>query len=315
MTRRNEATRATAPKKDRREQNRINQQSFRERKRKEFEDMRAQLDSIKASQRKTSDDKPTGANLSAEPPEHYTQPQAPLDVAQFGTAAVSGPDHKDLVSHDLPDDGTLDPSLLALSSSADFGLPPAPYQPDISEINECSIPFSEPMPTFADYGYNYVPQYDSGSTGQHQISSIGPSCDGMPSVTHNMPMNTLYDQNTSPPADALASITADYMNAQLLAFKSAEWYARAAEVGIKIATTRQNAWLDKSALWPQWSLVDAGRSSLLSGTESTIGPDYTYADTSTCATRPPTMDFSNSWHPMIRQDWQQVPAEMRDIVA
>jgi hypothetical protein len=153
--------------------------------------MRAQLDSIKASQRKTSDDKPTGANLSAERPEYYTQPQAPLDIAQFGTAAVSGPDHKGLVLHELPDDGTLDPSLLALSSSADFGLPPAPYQPDISEINECSIPFSEPMPTFADHGYNYAAQYDSGSTGQHQISSIGPSCDGMPSVTHNMPMNSL----------------------------------------------------------------------------------------------------------------------------
>ncbi|KAM0710585.1 hypothetical protein Q7P35_002257 [Cladosporium inversicolor] len=310
MTRRNEATKATAPKKDRREQNRINQQSFRERKRKEIDDLRAQLDSIKASQQKTSDDKPTGTNFGPEQPEHYTQPRAPLDVAQFGTPAGSGFDRKGLVLHELPDDGTLDPSLLALSSSADFGLPPAPYQPDISKINECGIPFSEPPPMFADHGYNYVPQYDSGSTGQHQISSIDPACDGMPSVTHNMPMDALYDQSTSPPADALASITADYMNAQLLAFKSAEWYARAAEVGIKIATTRQNAWLDKSNLWPQWLLGDAGRNSLLSGTERTIGPDYTCADTSAHATRPPSMDFSNSWHPMIRQDWQQMPADM-----
>lgn len=315
MTRRNEVTKSTTTKKDRREQNRINQQSFRERKRKEFEDLRAQLDSIKASQQKTSDDKPTGTNFGLERPEQYIQPQAPLDVAQFGTAVVSGPDRKGLVLHELPDDGTLDPSLLAISSSADFGLPPAPYQPDIAEINECGIPLSEPHPTFADHGYNHVPQYDSGSAGQHQISSIGPASDGMPSVTHNMPMNTLYDQSTSPPADTLTSITADYMNAQLLAFKSAEWYARAAEVGIKIATTRQNAWLDKSTLWPQWSLGDAGQSSLLSGTERTIGPGYTCADTSAHATRPPPTDFSNSWHPMIRQDWQQMPADMRDVVA
>lgn len=315
MTRRNEATKATAPKKDRREQNRINQQSFRERKRKEFEDLRAQLDSIKASQRKTSDDKPLGTNVGPERLEHFTQPHAPSDAAQFGTPAGSGCDHKGLVLNEPPDDGTLDPSLLALSSSADFGLPPAPYQPDISEINECGVPFSDPLSTFTDHGYTYVPHYDSGSTGQHQISSIGPACDGMPSDTHNMPMNALYVQNTSPPADPLASITADYMNAQLLAFKSAEWYARAAEVGIKIATTRQNAWLDKSTLWPQWSLSDASRNSLLSGTGRTIGPDYTCADTSAHATLPPPMDLSNSWHPMTRQDWEQMPTDMQDIVA
>ena len=313
MTRRNEATKATAPKKDRREQNRINQQSFRERKRKEFEDLRAQLDSIKASQLRTSDDKPLGTSIGRERSEHFTQPQAPLGAAQ--TPAGSRSDCKGLMLNELPDDGTLDPSLLALSSSADFGLPPASCQPEISDINECGMSFSEPLSTFTDHGYTYLPHYDSGSAEQHQISSIGPAFDGMPSIARNMPMDALYVQNTSSSTDPLASITADYMNAQLLAFKSAEWYARAAEVGIKIATTRQNAWLDKSTLWPQWSLGDAGRNSFLSGTGRTMGLDHTCAEPAAHAPPPQPTDLSNPWQPMTRQDWQQLPADIRDVVA
>lgn len=311
MTRRNEAMKAKAPKKDRREQNRINQQSFRERKRKEFEDLRAQLDSIKASQLQTSDEKPLDPSVGPERPEHFTLPQAPFGAAQFGTVAGSETDRKALTLDSPPDDGTMDPSLLALSSSMDFGLPPAPYQLDIPEINECGVPLSGSLPTFGDPGYTYVPDYDHGRAWQHQASSIGPACDGMPSATHNMPLNAPCVQNTSSPADPLTSITADYMNAQLLAFKSAEWYARAAEVGIKIATTRQNAWIDKSTLWPQWSLGDASRSSLSSVTERTVGLDYMSTDTSNNST--PPMDFSKPW--MLRQDWQQVPPDMRDIVA
>lgn len=315
MTRRNEATKAAAPKKDRREQNRINQQSFRERKRKEFEDLRAQLDSIKASQLKTSDDKPPGTGVGPERPEHFTQPQAPLDASSFGTPAVSGSDRKDLILNELPDDGTLDPSLLALSSSAHSGLPPASCQPEISDINGYDIPFSEPPSTSADHGHTYVPNYNPDNAAQYQISSIGPAYDGMSLTAHNMPMDALYVPDTSSPPDTLAAITADYMNAQLLAFKSAEWYARAAEVGIKIATTRQNAWLDKSTLWPQWSLGDAGRNSLLSGTERTIGPDYTCAGPSAHAIPTPPMDLSNPWYPMMRQDWQPMSTDMRDVVA
>lgn len=291
---------AKAPKKDRREQNRINQQSFRERKRKEFEDLRAQLDSMKASQLQTSDERPLDTSVGPERPEHFTLPQAPFGAAQFGTVAGSETDRKTLTLDSPPDDGTMDPSLLALSSSTNFGLPPAPYQLDIPETNDCGAPLSGPLSTFGDPEYTYVPHYDPGS-------------DGMPSATHNMPLSAPCVQNTSSPADPLTSITADYMNAQLLAFKSAEWYARAAEVGIKIATTRENAWLDKSTLWPQWSLGDAGRSSLPSVTERTAGLDYMSADTSDTSIPPPPMDFSKPW--MLRQDWQQVPPDLRDAVA
>lgn len=53
--------------------------------------------------------------------------------------------------------------------------------------------------------------------------------------------------------DPLANVTADFVNAQNSAYRSAEWYAKAAEVGITVAKMRYNAWLASSSLWPQCS--------------------------------------------------------------
>lgn len=313
MTRRTEVTKSTVSKKDRREQNRINQQSFRERKRKEFEDLRAELESIKASQIRTSDDKSIGASIDADRPGHFAQPKTPSDATPFGTPAESKVQRRAVPMNELPNDTTLDPSLLALSSSTDFGSSHAPYRPDMPESNDWGATFGGPPSTDADLGYTYVPHYDPGSALQNQPSSFDQACDGMPSAPSNMSSNTIYAPNISLPADPIASITADYMNAQLLAFKSAEWYARAAEVGIKIATTRQNAWLDKSMLWPQWSLGDASRGALFSGTEGTVGLDCMSTDTSTYGIPPQPMNFPDPWYPMLPQDWQQTPSDMRDI--
>jgi hypothetical protein len=183
------------------------------------------------------------------------------------------------------------------------------------ESNDWDAAFGGPPLTGTDLGYTYIPQHDLGSALHNQPPSFELTCDGMPSASYNMSSDTLYPQNVSLSADALADITADYMNARLLAFKSAEWYARAAEVGIKIATTRQNAWLEKSTLWPQWSLGDANRDPLLSGTEGTVRRDCMTTDNSPHIVPPQPMDFSNPWYPMLPQDWQQAPLDMRDVTA
>lgn len=315
MTKRTEATKSTISKKDRREQNRINQQSFRERKRKEFEDLRAELDSIKASQSRTLDDQSLGASVDKNRPEHFARPKTPSDTTRFGTPAESKVERRAEPMDEFSSDTTLDPSLLAIPSSTNIGPSHGPYRPDMPESNDWDAAFGGPPLTGTDPGYAYVPQHDLGSALHNQPPSFELTCDGVPSASYNMSSDMLYPQNVSLSADPLADITADYMNAQLLAFKSAEWYARAAEVGIKIATTRQNAWLEKSTLWPQWSLGDANRDPLLSGTEGTVGRDCMTTDTSTHVVPPQPMNFSDSWYPMLPQDWQQAPLDMRDVTA
>lgn len=316
MTRRTEGLKGTISKKDRREQNRINQQSFRERKRKEFENLRAELDSIKASQLGTSDDKSLGTSVDTDVRQHFAQPKTPSHATCFGIPAESKVERRAVPMNELPGNATLDPSLLALSSSTDFGMSDAPYRPDMPDSNDWGAAFGGPPSTDADPGYTYVPHYDPGSALQYQSSSSGRACDGMPSATYNMSSNTPHAPNLSLAPDPLASITTDYMNAQLLAFKSAEWYARAAEVGIKIATTRQNAWLDKSTLWPQWSLGGASQGSLFCGTEETLGLNYSSTDTSTDVIPTQTTNFPDPWYPMLPQDLQQTSsADMRDVAA
>lgn len=315
MTKRTEATKSTISKKDRREQNRINQQSFRERKRKEFEDLRAELDSIKASQPRTSDDRSLGASVDTNRLEHFARPKTPSDATRFGTPAESKVERRAEPIDEFSSGITLDPSLLAISSSTNIGPSHAPYQPDMPESNDWDTTFSGLPSTGTDPGYTFIPRSDLGSDLHNQPPSFELTCDGMPSAPYNMSSDTLYAQNVSLSADPLASITADYMNAQLLAFKSAEWYARAAEVGIKIATTRQNAWLEKSTLWPQWSLGDANRGPPLSGTGGTVGRDCVTTDNSTHFVPSQPMNLSDPWYPMLPQDWQQAPLDMRDVAA
>jgi hypothetical protein len=312
MTRRTEATKSTVFKKDRREQNRINQQSFRERKRKEFEDLRAELDSIKASQSKTSDRESLGAGVDTARQEQFAPPETSSDATRCGTLAISKVERTADPMDDLQRDATLDPSLLALSSTS-VGSPHASYRHDVPGPNGWGAAFDVPPSTGTDPGYTYVPHYDLSSALQNQSSSFERTCDSMSPAPYSVSSNTLPAPDMLSSADHLTSITADYMNAQSLAFKSAEWYAKAAEVGIKIATTRHNAWLDKSALWPQWSLGDANQGPSLFSNEAAFGLDCMSTDPSTHMITPQPMSLSDPWYPMLPQEWQQAPLDMRDI--
>jgi hypothetical protein len=315
MTRRTEPTKSAVSKKDRREQNRINQQSFRERKRKEFEDLRAELDSIKASQSRTLDDQSLRASVDKNRLDQVARLKTPPDAYRFEAPAEPKVKHRAEPIDQFSSDATLDPSLLAISSSTNAETSYAPYRADMPESNDWDAAFGGPPSIGIDPGYTYIPQCDLGSALHNEPPSFQLACDGTPSTLYNMPNDTLYAQNVSLGADPLASITTDYMNAQLLAFKSAEWYARAAEVGIKIATTRQNAWLEKSSLWPQWSLGDANRGPLLSGTGGTVGRDYMTTENSTSVVPPQPTNFTDPWHSVLPQDWQQAPLDMRDVAA
>lgn len=304
--------RSTISKKDRREQNRINQQSFRERKRKEFENLRAELDSIKASKSRTSDDQSLGASVDTNRLEHFARPNTPSDACSFGTPAEPKVERRAKPIDEFSSDTTLDPSLLAISTSTNIGPTdaPYPYRPEMSESNDWDVTFGGPPSTGTDPGYTYVPQYDLGSSLPNQPPSFELTCDGMPSAPYNLSGDTLCALNPCLNADPVANITADYMNAQILAFKSAEWYAKAAEVGIKIATTRQNAWLEKSTLWPQWSLGDANRGPSLPGTGGAVERDCVTTNGSThVITHQPT-NLSDPWYPILPQDWQQAPLDM-----
>jgi len=317
MTKRTEATKTAISKKDRREQNRINQQSFRERKRKEFEDLRAELDSIKASQSKTSDDQSFGANIDTNRLGHLARPDTPSGAARFGTPAESKVERRVEPIDEFLSDTTLDPSLLAISAPTNIGPcnAPYPYRSDMSKSNDWDAAFGGPPSTGIDPGYTYVPRHDVGNALHDQPPSFELAGDGILSASYNNSSDTIYAQNVSLSADPLTNITADYMNAQLLAFKSAEWYARAAEVGIKIATTRENAWLGNSTLWPQWSLGDVDRGSSLSDTGGAVGRDCMNTDNSTHVVAPQPTNLSDPWYSMTPQDWQQASFDMRNVAS
>lgn len=315
MTRRTGGTKGTVVKKDRREQNRINQQSFRERKRKEFEDLRAELDSIKASQVRTSGERSPGTSLGASTRDDAAQHNIPSNASRFETPAESKIERTAVPRNEISSDTSLDPSLLELPSSMEFGSSHAPHLPDMLDSIDWGVECGGQPSTSADLGCTDVSRYDLGSTLQDRNSTFGRAPDGMQPATHDMSSNTLHAPTLPFPVDPLASITADYMNAQLLALKSAEWYARAAEVGIKIATTRQNAWLDKSMLWPQWSLENVSGGQSFSGHEGLVGLDYMSTDTLAQTSPPQPTNLPDPWYPMLPQDWQQSSADMRGVAA
>lgn len=219
----------------RKEQNRINQRAFRERKRREFDDMREALACMKATN--------AGAGPKVRPSENDVDNTNPIT------------DHRN-ESANLPSDETVCPADLGVegvfpgSSMIDDGC---------SGITKPAVP--ETKARFLDannWGVDefipgYTPTFDhtqaaldsSGAltTNQSYLNNSYSGEDWYPKqyqditqvheTTSHCNVPPLNNGSLGQPTD----IATDYNNAQTFALKSAEWYAKAAEVGLlKIAT-------------------------------------------------------------------------------
>lgn len=102
--------------------------------------------------------------------------------------------------------------------------------------------------------------------------------------------------------DPLASVTAEFVNAQHSALRSAEWYAKAAEVGITVAKIRYNAWLASSSLWPQYPLDDSVVNSV-SSSVGVAGPGNFASDLTSAASAPQPLGYLHAYNQGMSQVW------------
>jgi hypothetical protein len=221
----------------RKEQNRINQRAFRERKRRELDEMREALACMKAVDAGTQ----SGGHTSGVDVDHSNADQEPCHQPR-----------------DEPPNDTLCPADLNKSVSS-LGVGPTNgtdsgfVRPSLCDA-ETSSSIVQPLHDDAD-GHDHVHPIN------HMQALLANSEDvntyllphGSGSYVDPTWPTTQYCEPTQQHTDLLAhynaipglgesfsqhnSLVADYANAQHLASKSAEWYAKAAEVGLlKIAT-------------------------------------------------------------------------------
>jgi hypothetical protein len=250
------ARRTTEPKNAvaRKEQNRINQQAFRERKRKEVEDMRVELARIKAADGKVVEDKSSVVrSVSQEKSTSSSRSKAPLHAYPSGTSSFADAQPRPVPTASEPrDDRTLDPSCLSLfpagAEPGDIQYQDVPAGQTTNGVVMNTATTTEIIPGFGQaqqYDYrdpNLVPGLQTTQGGDSTRNLDG---------WHS---EDLFHPTVPLPAEALANITSDYIHAQSLALKSAEWFAKAAEVGIKIANTRHQACMNGPTSWSYWTL-------------------------------------------------------------
>ncbi|KAM0714153.1 hypothetical protein Q7P37_010302 [Cladosporium fusiforme] len=237
----------------RKEQNRLNQQAFRERKRQEMNEMRAKLAYMEAANGSSqSGERQPVKNVDPVNEDEGSRSRMPLRgslecTLQFPTTGSESTPR--LIEHHSK--MTIDPADLSLST-ADINKATFPYQEDdVGYIGrdaafESNQAVDDLSYTSAQVHYNEIQNPSTAhSFPLTQREDVAPSID-------DWAANLTFPSSASVSTDVLAEITSDYANAQMLAFKSAEWYARAAEVGIKLATTRHQActWqLNAPAYW------------------------------------------------------------------
>jgi hypothetical protein len=221
----------------RKEQNRINQRAFRERKRRELDEMREALACMKAVNAGTQSE----GHTSGVDVDHSNADQEPCYQPR-----------------DDPPNDTLCPADLSISASSSRVGPTSGTDLDFvrpsSSGAETSSSIAQPLHADAD-------GHDHSNPTNHMQALVANSEDvnaylpphGSGSYIDTTWSTTQYCEPTQQHTDLLAhctaisglsenfsqdtSLVADYANAQHLASKSAEWYAKAAEVGLlKIAT-------------------------------------------------------------------------------
>jgi hypothetical protein len=236
----------------RKEQNRINQRAFRERKRRELDEMREALACMKAVDACTQ----SGGHTSRVDVDHSNADQepchqprddppndtlCPADLSKSASPLRVGPTSG-------TDSGFMRPSSSGAETSSSIAQPlhdDARGHDHLYPTNhmQALVAHSEDVET-------YSPPHGSGSyvdttwptmqyhepTQQHTDPLV--YCNAIPGLSES------FSQHTS--------LATDYANAQHLAFKSAEWYAKAAEVGLlKIATLHRLT----NAEMPTWMQI------------------------------------------------------------
>lgn len=283
------------------EQNRINQRAFRKRQRQQFDEMRAQLASYEASRshnsRPQAHETKTDHEVQDLPPTVLDPPDT-VQANGMPPSPVQLPTQSDLVSYgnDALDatasSEVVDPGLicnaLAIEHDARSESQSMMFN-DVQLWSENSSNIGSQLPQAE--GCSCLPDTSIDQTGNVALTT---PVDGAGTAMY-------YPPPTNNP-DPLASVTADFVNAQHSAFRSAEWYAKAAEVGITVAKIRYNAWLASSSLWPQYPLDDSVVNSV-SSTVGMAGPGNFASDLTSAASAPQPLSYLHAYNQGMSQVW------------
>lgn len=289
----------------RKEQNRINQRAFRERKRQEFEDMRKALACMEAGSASTQP-----GDTSLKPGvDHVNGDQEPCHEQSS--------DQSNDQSNDTICLADLDKSVSALRDERTHGN---------------GVDSAGPLAFDVETGSSTSHLLRNDNGGEHQSSSdnhmqtllANTNVNPLPTVTGCYSDTTwpgtqsseLERRNANPLANSSVkselgsdithhtNLVADYANAQHLASKSAEWYAKAAEVGLlKIATMHHLTY----AGMPTWQLFPPTYTPPADYLKGLPEPCTALpCETALCSQTTDPWDATSyeSWYPDPAQAWQ-----------
>jgi hypothetical protein len=284
----------------RKEQNRINQRAFRERKRQEFEDMRKALACMEAGSASTQQGNTSlkpgvdHVNVDPEPCHEQSNNQSndtvcPADLNKSVLASQEGPTHGDEVNV--------------------AGLPVFEVGPSSSTANHLH---NGAEGEYQSSSNNNMPALLADTTNLPPVVAscypddtwLGTKSYELEQRNANLLANSSADPGLSSDIPRHTNLVADYANAQHLASKSAEWYAKAAEVGLlKIATMHRLTYAEM----PTWQLCPPTYTPPAIHLRGLPEPCTALpSETTLCsqATDPWDATSYESWYPDPTQAWQ-----------
>jgi hypothetical protein len=284
----------------RKEQNRINQRAFRERKRQEFEDMRKALACMEAGSASTQPGdtslKPgvDHVNVDQETCHEQSNDQSndticPTDLNKSASALQERPTHGNGVDvASLPafevETGSSTAHLLRNDAEGEYQSSPNNHI-QASLANTTNLP-----PVMADC--------------YPDTTWLGTQSYELEQRNANLVADSSAKSGFSSDIPHRTNLVADYANAQHLASKSAEWYAKAAEVGLlKIATMHRLTYAEM----PTWQLFPPTYTPPANHLRGLPEPCTTSpSGTTLCsqATDPWDATSYESWYPDPTQAWQ-----------